>query len=60
MDPASGQPVGPDAAGRPYIVVAGLGRLDATDATISDLGTKPTGDNHGKPAVSFGRGSTGA
>ena len=60
VDPASGQPVAPDAAGRPYIVVAGLGRLDATDATISDLGTKPVGDNHGKPAVSFGRGSTGS
>ena len=60
VDPASGQPVGPDAAGRPYIVVAGLGRLDATDATISDLGTKPVGDNHGRPALSFGRGSTGS
>jgi hypothetical protein len=60
VDSASGQPVGPDAAGRPYIVVATLGRLDATDTTISDLGTKPTGDNHGNPAVSFGRGSTGA
>ena len=59
VDPASGQPVGPDAAGRPYIVVAGLGRLDATDATISDLGTKPVGDNHGRPALAFGRGSTG-
>lgn len=60
VDTVSGQPVGPDAAGRPYIVVAGLGRLDATDTTISDLGTKPTGDNHGNPAVSYGRGSTGA
>ena len=60
VDPASGQPVGPDAAGRPYIVVAGLGRLDATDATISDLGTKPVGDNHGRPALAFGRGSTGS
>ena len=60
VDPVSGQPVGPDAAGRPYIVVAGLGSLDATDATISDLGTKPVGDNHGKPASRFGRGSTGS
>jgi hypothetical protein len=60
VDPASGQPVGPDAAGRPHIVVARLGRLDVTDATISDLGTKPTGDNPGSPAVSFGRGSTGS
>ncbi len=60
VDAVSGQPVGPDAAGRPYIVVAGLGRLDATDSTISDLGTKPVGDSQGKPAVSFGRGSTGS
>ncbi|HEY0812110.1 MAG TPA: right-handed parallel beta-helix repeat-containing protein [Pseudonocardia sp.] len=59
-DSGSGQPVGPEAPGRPYLVVAASGRLDATDATISDLGTKPTGDNHGHPAVSFGRGSTGA
>jgi hypothetical protein len=59
-DPASRQPVGPDAAGRPYIVVAAQGGLDATDSTISDLGTKPTGDNNGNPAVSYGRGSTGA
>ena len=59
VDPDSGQPVGPDAAGRPYIVVAGLGRLDATDATISDLGTKPVGDSRGQPALAFGRGSTG-
>ena len=60
VDPGSGQPVAPDAAGRPYIVVAASGRLDATDATLSDLGTKPVGDNHGMPAVVFGRGSTGA
>ena len=59
-DPTSRQPVGPDAAGRPYIVVAAQGSLDATDTTISDLGTKPTGDNNGNPALSYGRGSTGA
>jgi hypothetical protein len=60
VDPASGQAVAPGAAGRPYIVVAAAGRLDATDATLSDLGTNPVGDNHGSPAVSFGRGSTGS
>ncbi len=60
IDPASGQAVGPDAAGRPYIKVSDQGRLDATNSTLADLGTKPTGDNQGSPAISFGRGSTGA
>lgn len=60
VDPGTGQPVGPTAAGRPHIVVAASGRLDATDATISDLGTNPVGDDHGSPALSFGRGSTGS
>ena len=60
VDPGSGQPVGADAAGRPSIVVAASGRLDATDATISDLGTQPVGDTHGMPAVVFGRGSAGS
>jgi Right handed beta helix region len=60
VDPASGQPVGANSPGRPYIVVAAAGRLDATDAQIDDLGTNPVGDDHGHPAVSFGRGSTGS
>jgi copper-binding protein NosD len=59
IDPATGQPVAPGAAGRPYIKVSGRGRLDATDSTISDLGTAPVGDNRGDPAIGFGRGSTG-
>ena len=51
VDPASGQPVGPDCGGPPLHRRRGLGRLDATDATISDLGTNPVGDNHGQPAL---------
>jgi Right handed beta helix region len=60
VDAASGQPVASSAAGRPYIVVAATGRLDAADTTISDLGTNPVGDSRGNPAVSFGRGSSGS
>ncbi len=60
LDPTSGQPVAPDAAGRPYIRVSDQGRLDATNSVVADLGTKPTGDDPGSPAISFGRGSTGA
>src|SRR5207248_5816900 len=59
IDPVSGQPVAPAAAGRPYIKVADRGRLDAVDATISDLGTQQSGDDRGRPAVWFARGSTG-
>ena len=49
----------PGAAGRPYIKVSGRGRLDATDATISDLGSPAVGDNRGEPAIGFARGATG-
>ena len=37
-DPASGQPA-PATPGRPFIVVSTGGRLDATDVTVTDLGT---------------------
>ena len=58
VDPASGQPVaaGP---GRPFVYVSGGGRMDATDATFSDLGTPDT-DPDGQPGVAFGIGSTGS
>ena len=59
IDPTSGQAVGADLAGRPYIKVSDQGRLDASDSVLSDLGTKPTGDAQGSPAIAFGRGSTG-
>ncbi len=59
IDPATGHPVAAGAAGRPYIKVSGRGRLDATDATISDLGSPPVGDNRGEPAIGFARGATG-
>jgi hypothetical protein len=58
VDPASGQPVaaGP---GRPFVHVASTGRLDATDATFSDLGT-PATDPQARAGLSFSTGSTGS
>ena len=48
---ASGQPV-PATPGRPFIVVSTGGRLDATDVTVTDLGT--AGDApEPRPAISF-------
>ena len=46
-------PAGP---GRPFIVVAGGGRFDATDSTVSDLGTVPT-DPDSRAGVSVGMNS---
>lgn len=58
LDPASGQPVAPG-PGRPFVHMAAGGRLDATDATFSDLGT-PATEPHDRAGVSFGAGSTGS
>jgi Right handed beta helix region len=49
-------PLGP---GRPFIVVQRGGRLDATDTTITDLGTTPT-DPDNQPGLAFTSGSTGS
>ncbi|OZM83447.1 right-handed parallel beta-helix repeat-containing protein [Pseudonocardia sp. MH-G8] len=59
-DAASGQPLPPTAAGRPYIVVSEGGRLDAVDSTISDLGTPSGGLRGGDPGVVFNHDSTGS
>jgi type II secretory pathway pseudopilin PulG len=59
VDPISGHPVAPDAAGRPYIRVSTGGTLDATDSTLADLGTQTDGTNPGEPALAFDRSSTG-
>jgi hypothetical protein len=59
VDPASGQPVGPGAAARPYIRVSDGGSLTTIDSAITDLGTNPGGVVTGEPAISFGTGSTG-
>lgn len=49
----------PSSAGRPFIVVSPGGRLEATDVTISDLGTPP--DNPAdRPGVQFSAGSGGS
>ena len=55
-----GQPLALTAQGRPYIVVSGGGRLEATDATLSDLGVQPTGTQVGLPGVAFNTDSTGS
>jgi hypothetical protein len=60
VDAASGQPLPPTAAGRPFLVVSEGGRLDAVDSTISDLGTPAGGLDGGDPGVVFNRGSTGS
>jgi hypothetical protein len=56
----NGQPLPANAAGRPYIVVSGNGRFDATDATISDLGVQPVGADKGEPGLDFNAESTGS
>src|SRR6185312_6342495 len=63
VDRTSGQAMAPW-PGRPFILVSRGGRLTATDATISDLGSAPTDaadgpgvQNH--PGVDFHAGSTG-
>jgi hypothetical protein len=58
VDPATNQAMAPG-AGRPFIVVAGGGRLDTTDATFSDLGTLPD-DPDNRAGVQFNPGSGGS
>jgi hypothetical protein len=60
LDPATGQPVPPTAAGRPMIVASTGGRLDSTDVTISDLGTPGTTDDDAGAAIEYHTGSTGS
>jgi hypothetical protein len=57
-DHASGQPV-PAGPGRPFIVVSTGGRLDATDVTVTDLGTAGNAPEP-RPAISFHSGTGGA
>jgi hypothetical protein len=47
------------AAGRPFIVVSTGGRLEATNTTITDLGTDRT-DPEDRPGVQFNNGSSGS
>jgi hypothetical protein len=56
FDTKTGGPI-PPGPGRPFLVASG-GRLDATDSTISDLGTDPSAPG-ARPGVSMGPGSTG-
>jgi len=50
-NPVSGQPA-PATPGRPFIVVSTGGRLDATDVTVTDLGTASDAPDP-RPAISF-------
>ncbi len=54
-DPSFAEPL-PVGPGRPFIVVARGGRFDATDSTVSDLGTVPT-DPVDRPGVTLGEDS---
>ena len=54
----AGQPL-PATPGRPSIVVTSGGRLEATDVTMTDLGTSDDGPEP-RPAVQFNAGSTGS
>jgi hypothetical protein len=60
LDPATGQPVAATAAGRPVIVASSGGRLELTDATISDLGTPAAGTDDGDAGVEYHTGATGS
>ncbi len=60
LDPATGQPVAPTAAGRPLLVASNGGTLETTDVTISDLGTPRTGTDDGEAGVEFHTNSTGS
>jgi hypothetical protein len=66
VDPATGQPLPPTAAGRPALVASSGGRLDITDATVTDLGAPPATPaaagrtDDGTAAVEFRTGSTGS
>jgi hypothetical protein len=64
VDRASGQVMAPG-PGRPFVLVSPGGRLTATDATLGDLGTSPTGADsdpnvQDHPGVDFHTGSTGS
>ena len=58
VDPDTGQPV-QAAPGRPFLVATTGGSLDASDVTVTDLGTADTGPEP-RPAVQFNAGSTGS
>jgi len=49
----------PPSPGRPFVVVASGGRLEASDATFADLGTAPA-DPQDRPGVQFNAGSGGS
>jgi len=56
-DPATNQPM-PPGLGRPFIVVAGGGRMDTSDVTFSDLGA-PVNDPDDRTGVQLNPGSSG-
>ncbi len=58
-DPTSQQAMSATAS-RPFVVVGSGGRFEATNATLSDLGTPPTDPGTGRPAVLLEPGSGGS
>ncbi len=53
-------PLPDTAAGRPFVEVSAGGRLTATDATFSDLGSPAVGAGEGNAGLRFNTGSTGS
>jgi hypothetical protein len=60
LDPATQQPLPFEALGRPFIEVTGGGELNATDTTITDMGTPEHGEESAEPGLGFNPGSTGS
>ncbi|TQM10228.1 right-handed parallel beta-helix repeat-containing protein [Pseudonocardia kunmingensis] len=60
IDPATQQPLPFEAVGRPFIEVTGGGELNATDTTITDMGTPEHGEESAEPGLGFNPGSTGS
>ena len=58
VDPETDEPM-PAGPGRPFIVVANGGRLDARDSVFSDLGT-PLSDAANRTGLQFNDGATGS
>ncbi len=57
---SGGQPLPMDAVGRPFIEATNGGRIEASDVTITDMGTPEHGQITAEPAISFNPGSTGS
>lgn len=57
---SNGQQLPMEALGRPFLEAAGGGEINATDATITDMGVPEHGQVTAEPAVGFNPGSSGS